>query len=108
MADEAAETQTKELPWIATLTRGRSYTLGTNSPMHFTRGEDTPVSEDTKKLLERKAVQMVSTGVVDEDGEAEYEPRCKFAFRKAGTPPPKIEPRRRGRNGARGAVKVHQ
>lgn len=111
MAD-AADTQTqneaKELPWIATLTRGRSYTLGTTNPIHFTRGEDKSVDDATKRRLEEKAVQMVSTGVTDEDGEVEYEPRCKFVFRKQGEAAPKVEPRRRAREGQRGAVRVHK
>jgi hypothetical protein len=104
---QAAETHIEEtLPWIATLTRGRSYTLGTDKPMHFVRGVETPVDESTKTRLERKAVQMVRTGTIDEDGEEEYEPRCKFIFRKAGEPASKVEPRERSRSGA--AVKVHK
>lgn len=98
MADEAEDkTEATEKPWIATLTRGRSYVLGTTNPIHFIRGEDKPVDDATKQRLEKKAVQLVKTGVQDEDGDEEYEPRCKFVFRKAGEPAPKVEPRGRNR-----------
>lgn len=99
---EAAETNTTDKPWIATLIRGRSYVLGTTNPLHFTRGVDTPVDEATKQRLQRKAIQQVKTGTQDDYGDDEYEERCKFSFRKAGDPAPKSSgPGQRTRPAAR-------
>lgn len=82
--------------FIATLTRGRSYTLGTNLAIHFLKGEDKPVTAAVKARLEAKAVDHINTGL-DEDGFMETEPRCKFNFRKVGEEAAVASPRARGR-----------
>lgn len=91
-------TEAAEKNWIATLVRGRSYTLGTDpaTSINFQRGVDTPVTEATVKRLKEKAVDVVTIG-----GEVgELEERQKFRFRRAGEAAPdagSVAPRSRAR-----------
>lgn len=82
--------------WIATLKRGRRFTLGVDpsTSQTFERGVDVPVTEATMKRLKEKAVDEV-----DVSGETEL--RQKFEFRRAGEAAPVTgavtAPRTRGR-----------
>jgi|GEM_PF-4615881 len=59
--------------WFATLKRGRVYYLRDRL---FETGVEQPVSEADKLYLEESAVDEVSV-----EGESEFQPRAKFAFR---------------------------
>ena len=99
MTIEAAP-DTKDAEFIATLKRGKSYTLGTDpsTSVRFTVGEDYPITAELKAILERKAVDEIDTGDTDEDGYVLTEPKCKFDFRRAGESASKaVSPRRRAR-----------
>lgn len=101
MTIEATDSpSTKDAEFIATLKRGKSYTLGTNpeTSRRFVFGEDYPINADLKKQLESRAVDEIDTGDTDEDGYVLTEPKCKFDFRRVGEPAvTATSPRRRAR-----------
>lgn len=84
MSDPTNDT---DKPWIATLKRGSSFTLGVNPAQRFTKNADTPIDDDTKARLEEKAVDMIDKGDRDDDGFPILEPHCKFDFRRQGEAP---------------------
>lgn len=97
MAD-TQETQT-DGEWIATLKRGKSYTLGTNpeTSRRFIAGQEYTIDDALKETLEERATDEIDTGDTDEDGYTLTEPKCKFDFRRKGEPAKKAAPRRRVR-----------
>lgn len=96
---DSTTTNDADKPWIATLKRGSSFTLGVNPAQRFTKNVDVPVDDDTKARLEEKAVDMIDKGDRDEDDLPVLEPHCKFDFRRQGEAP-KRRPAPRARSRA--------